>query len=378
MPLGETFHDILSKRNMSLDLLSERAEVSPADLKAAASGHAELTVEQLDAVADNLGVPPEFLFADEPMPVDRMPDFRRQDVLGTSFSASLINAIAEVERLSFSILSLELQVRRFDGAGSYSGPLTKIAAKRLAQKWRSEWGLSIQDQVDLRGSSGVYKSLRLFIERKGIFVVHKLIKDDDIDISGIYTKVDGGPDFIIINTYGSCRARQLFTLAHEFAHVLIGKAGVSSTLSVRGRVEKFCNSFAAELLAPVAALKYVMRRFKYKARLDRDTLRLFSEKLGISQQCLALRLVEMGEVAQGEYLSWMAQFNGQPPISDQKDVGGPRGNAPPDPIKAKETQYGWALISTLAEAKRQKLIDALDVYRIAGIKTKYQRELLGV
>ena len=52
------------------------------------------------------------------------------------------------------------------------------------------------------------------------------------------------------------RAAQIFTLAHELAHIWIGETGISNarlagrTLSELGKSERFCNQVAAEFLVP--------------------------------------------------------------------------------------------------------------------------------
>jgi Zn-dependent peptidase ImmA (M78 family) len=52
------------------------------------------------------------------------------------------------------------------------------------------------------------------------------------------------------------RAAQIFTLAHELAHIWIGETGISDarlagrTMSELGQIERFCNQVAAEFLVP--------------------------------------------------------------------------------------------------------------------------------
>jgi Zn-dependent peptidase ImmA (M78 family) len=54
------------------------------------------------------------------------------------------------------------------------------------------------------------------------------------------------------------KASQMFTLAHEMAHVWLGESGVSDSIAPRSpthRLEKWCNQVAAELLVPLAEFR---------------------------------------------------------------------------------------------------------------------------
>jgi Zn-dependent peptidase ImmA (M78 family) len=44
--------------------------------------------------------------------------------------------------------------------------------------------------------------------------------------------------------------RRLFTLAHELAHVLMGKTGISDPFVRKNAIERRCNRFAGSFLVP--------------------------------------------------------------------------------------------------------------------------------
>lgn len=69
------------------------------------------------------------------------------------------------------------------------------------------------------------------------------------------------------------KAAQMFTLAHEPAHIWLGQSAVSDAEPARlpdQTVERWCNQVAAELLAPLAALKTEYERMSdLRTELDR-------------------------------------------------------------------------------------------------------------
>jgi hypothetical protein len=70
------------------------------------------------------------------------------------------------------------------------------------------------------------------------------------------------------------KAAQMFTLAHELAHVWLGETAVSDAQASEAPqhdVERWCNQVAAELLVPLAALRETYDR---NAALDAEVDRL--------------------------------------------------------------------------------------------------------
>ena len=129
------------------------------------------------------------------------------------------------------------------------------------------------------------------------------------------------------------------------------------------------------LIAPDRLIILGLQRYRYAVSIDNESIRLLAKNLGISQQSCILRLVELGKLQDSDYGRWMSRFDGVVPYGDQSDGGGGGGGG--DPIKNKQTQYGYSFLSKLSDARKEGLLDSVDIYRLAGIKPKYQHALLG-
>ena len=352
--------------------MSQRTDIDQQHLAAIIEGRAELDEKDAANIAAELGLPINALFANTKLPLSEIPDFRKQPPQPAPMKPGVIKALGYVEKISLSLASLDLDLSISDEVRKYTGPMNRKAAKALAKEWRARWAITDDDQLEWRNANTVYTHLRGFIESLGIFVLHFSMDTDKV--AGLYTKLDSGPHTIVINRSSGSKARRLFTLAHEFCHVLLRQSGISNPTLRKNSVERFCNQFAGYLLAPASVIKRGLDRYRYSPSIDGDCLRLLSANLGISQQCLLLRLIDMGVLPVSDYQKWRGRFVDRVPPEDLKpESGGGGGN---DPIRDKRTYYGSSFLSKLTVARKKGLLDAIDIYRLAGIKPKYQNELL--
>ncbi len=144
-------------------------------------------------------------------------------------------------------------------------------------------------------------------EANGIFVsrssfIHSRMKLDSDELQG-FAIADPHAPFVFINSE-DWPAAQLFTLAHEIAHIWTAQTGISSDiipeLTDRTRmhpVELFCNEVAASALMPAALLLgYGQDTFKQYVEVYK-----IARTLGVSSYALLVRALKLDVISLPHY-----------------------------------------------------------------------------
>ena len=223
------------------------------------AGEAKPTFRQLEAFADAATVPFGYLFLpdppDEPLPV---PDFRTLgDKPVRRPSPNLLDTIFDMQRRQAWLR--EERIEEGQSPLSFVGSATPDAVPaRIASAMRRVLGLA-GGWADLHGTwSDALRALRDRAELAGIVVVINGVvgnntrrKLDPEEFRG-FVLPDPHAPFVFVNGSDG-KAAQMFTLAHELAHLWIGEAGVFDLRDMQPAPdprERFCNAAAAEFLVP--------------------------------------------------------------------------------------------------------------------------------
>lgn len=264
------------------------------------SGETHPTLKQLESFANAVHVPIGYLFLtnppEEPLPI---PDFRTHDGRGVRrASPDLLDMLYACQERQgwyreFALLvrqpeaefvgSATLQDRPEDVAARMARALGfDLSARAACRTWEEALRLFIS-QAD---------SIGVLIMVSGVVLSNNRRTLDPEEFRG-FTLADNRAPLVFING-ADTKSGQMFTLAHELAHLWLGASAVSdaSAAPLNGyrREEVWCNAVAAELLVPLAALRPTIQRDE---TLDQSLARL-TRQFKVSTLVVLRRLLDVG------------------------------------------------------------------------------------
>lgn len=232
------------------------------------------TLKQLEGFAASTGVPFGYFLLDEPptwkLPV---PDFREGFASPQTPSADLIAVIGLAQRRQawYREYTLAHGADPFEFVGSAVDVAPAAAAAAIREALDFEVESRTGTWSDTRRSL-----LRAFEALGGLTVAtsmvdnntHRLLDEDEF--RG-FALVDDIAPLVFVNTHQTLNG-QLFTLAHEYAHVWRGSSGIGNEdprYQGQSEIEQWCNAVASEVLVPSAEL---LERYAPVAALDTTPL----------------------------------------------------------------------------------------------------------
>ena len=267
------------------------------------SGAAAPTYIQLEKLADKYKRPIAMFFFSEP---PQEPNFVNQLALRSSEIEQLDPSIrillrqARARQLSLMELNMGVnpaETRIFQDLH----PQLSDSATELAQQTRIYLDISVETQVSWNGTREALENWREQVEEKGIFVFKEAFRNDSVD--GFCLVHEQFPVIYLNNSRSS--ARQIFSLFHELAYLLLGENGITRGINPVGEpIEGFCNQFATEFLMPPSDLE---SRLNYPV-YDDDAVEELASYYKVSRRVVLLRLINRDVLMQNSYRRRTAQW----------------------------------------------------------------------
>lgn len=231
-------------------------------------GELQPTLRQLEGFAQAVHVPIGYLFLPSPpregLPV---PDLRTlADRAVAQPSPNLLDTLYLCQQRQewFRDYARLHGLPRLDFVGSVR-PQSDVV--RTADSIRANLGLSVAARAQMPTWTEALRQLFAKVEEAGVLVMASSIVGSnshrklEVEEFRGFALSDGLAPLVFVNASDS-KAAQMFTLAHELVHLWAGESGVSNSEVGRMpqlRVERWCNAVAAELLAPLEAVRAELR-----------------------------------------------------------------------------------------------------------------------
>jgi len=266
-------------------------------------------------------------------------------------------------------IALELMAELNQSPSHLSFPLSpNDDPNDIGIKIRELLQISFNDQIKFEDSRQAFNSWREGLEKLGVLV----FQSSKIPIStmrGLSVALSPLP-IIIINRKDSYQGR-IFSLLHEFTHILLNKAGLCDLhyeyeQTDNMNTEVFCNLIAASTLLPQKWF-YEDSPNKNIGRINHwtdDEIEYLSNRYCVSREVIVRRLLNFGLVTNGFYTQKREEY-----LKEIKKRKKRTGFVPPalDVV----SKSGKPYINTVFEAFTQKHITESTVSEYLGVKNKH-------
>jgi Zn-dependent peptidase ImmA (M78 family) len=272
-------------------------------------GRIQPTLKQLEAFARKTHTPMGYLFLQEPpVEVVPIPDFRTAASAGVGNpSPDLLETIWICEQRQewyrdFARRTGEDPLRFIGSLNVHQDVVEAAAAIRDAlgfdperRRHLSTWSDALREFIAQADTLGILVMVSAILGSN----THRRL--DPQEFRG-FAMTDPLAPLVFVNG-ADTRAAQMFTLAHELAHLWLGQSALSDTTArsmPNQRIERWCNQVAAELLAP---LELVRAEFRPRDDLVDEANRL-ARRFKVSTLVMLRRIHDAGALNRAEF--WAA------------------------------------------------------------------------
>lgn len=368
---------VREQRGFEIAEVAAFAAISPDRLDSFEKGERDPSRKQLEKLASTYGVPLYSLFGDAIPNLPPLPqDFRKPNPTEASLSPSGVKTLLASERISEFAKQLAVQLD-YSPASLVSLSRTKRPTfAKLASELRATFDAWLAPRTKDFAFSGTSEqrfmsAFRLFFEVQGGVLNVNVAPTDDY--MGFFVEPDAGLPTIFVNRVVSSKKAQLFTLAHEYAHSLNGQDGISNPFRPRNAIERSCNVFAAEFLAPMASFTNVVERLTKTQRSDVSSfINAAASNTLLSKHAAAIRLVEADFITQAQLQSWRKIFSANPRSEKDEEKEQAPDSAGGQPHAKRLGELGHLPVYLAKQAVEQHIIDSFDVADSLGLSLSLQ------
>jgi Zn-dependent peptidase ImmA (M78 family) len=344
------------------------------------SGAEKPTLRQLEAFARAASVPFGYLFLSEP-PEEQLPMPHFRTVEGTpaeSPSPDLLETVYTMQRrqawMREYLIEQGYEALPFVGSVSVDSD-----PREVSRRMREALGLNAEWAANHRTWTEAQRALQERAEAAGIVVVTSGVVGNNtrrklsVEEFRGFVLVDEYAPLVFINGADG-KAAQMFTLAHELAHVWLGESAAFDLRNLQpssDKLEQICNRIAAEFLVPEDSL----RAFWPKAQQDRRPFKAIASHFKVSEIVAARRALDLQLTTREVFFAFYEAYQRR---EREASASGEEGGN----FYATQTmRLGRRFAETVIQAVREGALLYHEAYRLTGLYgrtfERFEKHLIG-
>lgn len=359
------------REGLSLEEAAERIGIPAERLREWEQGTERPSMSQLRTVGDIYRRPIAVFFLREaPLGFDPQREFRRLPGVtpkteSPELRLALRNALYRREIAKELLDGLREPIPEFSASLTPTEPESTVVAKV-----RTLLGIPWEKQRDWQSGYAAFNAWREAIESKGVLV----FQTGGIELSEMRgTSIPHGPLPVIVINNADAPHGRIFTLMHEFVHIMLANGG-HRTSTIEGKrlpedqyLERVSNRLAAAILMPSADFLAEAKRHPEAVLGDERALKRFADRIKVSPEAILRRLVSLDKAPASIYRKrrreWQGNSRWYVPLASGS--GGP-----PTEVKIVSSR-GRSFVSLVLEGYERNVISSSVVSDILGIQLKY-------
>ena len=324
-----------------------------------------ISVAQVDKLAKCTYTPLGFLYLKEP-PDERLPiaDFRSRE--GTPPpSPALLETVYLMQRRQAWMRDELIQdgAEPLDFVGAYgldSQPRHVASAMREALQLANGWAQAEGTKSDaLRRLRSRFDAAGVLVCFNGVVGNNTHRKLDPNEFQG-FALADEYAPLVFVNN-ADFKAAQIFTLAHELAHLFIAQSGVSTFEALQpgsNETEEFCDKAAAEFLVPEDEL----RAFWPHTDRENDRYQVIAGRFKVSAVVAARRALDLKLINTDTF------FNFYKENANEWDSNQPGGDDGGNFWNTQKWRIGPRFATAVVRAVKEERILYREAYNLTGLR----------
>ena len=378
----DVFRWVVMGAGWNAEELSEKTGIGLKSIQGWEKSNTPIRIVELKKISKAINRPISTLLLPVPPDEKELPNYRKISGGGPIRpSKKMLNVIRHSKYVRSNVNEL-LQMRSADAQPRIIHRSLQNDPEEVAESERTELGVNLAKKS--KGNmeefaQHAYLDLREKIESLNIFVLQMTMEIDEA--RGFSLSDDRYPKIIMINSKEKSRPR-IFTLLHEYAHILLGTDGIcpvdldDTEQGQRSdmRVERWCNNFAGAVIMPKKAILAELNNM-----LDHEPEQVvasLTRKFCASKKATTVRILNL--LGSGTRRKEYVKYNETLRTAFTEKTGGGGGSEGRNMAKECINRNGMRYVRLVADSRGKGLITTNDMIRYLDLNTKHFEKLEGM